>query len=126
MNSATCSPLKFEVEVAAFGDDAPLVVGFAAAPLPAARRGGGGPLQRCPVGLGPRFGARAQCRVVVHAEHQVDPLGPAVEVRCQREVGLPAQAHPLGVRGDQLDRLVVIAPALFVLAVGGMVPSTSR
>jgi hypothetical protein len=44
--------------------------------------------------------------VLSTGEHEIDPLGPPVEVRGQREVGVPAQAHPLGVRGDQVDRLV--------------------
>jgi hypothetical protein len=83
-----------------------LVVGLAPAPPPGARLVGGGALQGCPAGLLQRLGAGAQGGVVVHAEEEVDPLGPAVEVRGQREVGVPAQAHPLGVRLHQLDRLV--------------------
>src|SRR5438034_2407442 len=98
--------VQFQVEVAALVDDALLVVGAPGTGLAGAGLVWGGSVQPLPTLVVEGLGALAQRWVVVDAEDEVDPSGPPVEVGGQAEVGVPAQAHPRGVWGDQVDGLV--------------------
>jgi hypothetical protein len=65
-----------------------------------------GPFQAGPARLVDGLGAGTERGVGVHAEHELDLLGPPVEMVGEGEVGVAAQAHPFGVRDDEVDRLV--------------------
>jgi hypothetical protein len=74
------------------------VIGLALVSVPRERLVAGAAVQGSRARLVQRVGAGPQRGAVVHPEHEFDPLGPPVEVCGQREVGVPAQTHPLRVR----------------------------
>ena len=111
--------VELQVQVLPFGDDRRLGVRAAGPGLPGRVLVRGGPFQPAPqLDSSSASARRAQRGGVVHAEDEVDPLGPGVEVGGQGEVGVPAQAHPGGVRGDQIDGLV--DPVGRALVAGGV------